>query len=100
MARREGKVLKSIAISPDRVLGDEFIADFVAEVRGYLSRYRGNRIIQAQLGEIAGVEFGPTDIVQHHVNVFGEDLIFWQRRGEGFATLLRRGSVGSRTRRQ
>jgi hypothetical protein len=26
--------------------------------------------------------------VQHYVNVFGEDLIFWQRRGEGFVTLL------------
>ncbi|WP_433263192.1 hypothetical protein ACQPZF_31545 [Actinosynnema sp. CS-041913] len=40
------------------------------------------------MGEMAGVDFGPSDIVQHHVNVFGEDLIFWQRRGEGFATLL------------
>jgi hypothetical protein len=87
-ARRKGEVPKTITISPDQVLDDESIADFVAEVRGYLSRYRGNRIIQAQLGEMAGVEFGPSDIVQHHVNVHGEDLIFWQRRGEGFATLL------------
>jgi hypothetical protein len=87
-ARRSGEVLKTITVSPDRKLDDESVADFVAEVRHYLSRYRGNRIIQAQLGEMAGVEFGPADIVQHHVNVFGEDLIFWQRRGEGFATLL------------
>jgi hypothetical protein len=87
-ARRNGEVLKTISISPDQELDDESIADFVAEVRGYLSRYRGNRIIQAQLGEMAGVEFGPSDIVQHHVNVHGEDMIFWQRRGEGFATLL------------
>ncbi|PPK70849.1 DUF4365 domain-containing protein [Actinokineospora auranticolor] len=43
---------------------------------------------KAQLGEMAGVEFGPWDIVQHQVNVHGEDLIFWQRPGEGFATLL------------
>lgn len=87
-ARRNGEVLKTITIRPDRELNDESIADFVAEVRDYLSRYRGNRIIQAQLGEMAGVEFGPSDIVQHYVNMHGEDLIFWQRRGEGFATLL------------
>ena len=87
-ARRNGEVLKTITIDPDQELDDESITGFVAEVRGYLSRYRGNRIIQAQLGEMAGVEFGSSDIVQHHVNVFGEDLIFWQRRGEGFATLL------------
>jgi hypothetical protein len=87
-ARRERKVLKTISISPDQELDDDSIADFVTEVRSYLSRYRGNRIIQAQLGEMAGVDFGPSDIVQHHVNVHGEDLIFWQRRGEGFATLL------------
>ena len=87
-ARRKGEVLKTIIISQGQKLDDESITDFVAEVRRYLSRYRGNRIIQAQLGEMAGVEFGPSDIVQHHVNVFGEDLIFWQRRGEGFATLL------------
>ena len=82
-ARRSGEVLKTITISPDRKLDDESITDFVAEVRRYRSRYRGNRIIQAQLGEMAGVEFGPSDIVQHHVNVYGEDLIFWQRRGSG-----------------
>ncbi|MEV0053525.1 DUF4365 domain-containing protein [Saccharopolyspora shandongensis] len=87
-ARRNGEMPKTIIISRDQELDDESIADFVAEVRNYLGRYRGNRIIQAQLGEMAGVEFGPSDIVQHHVNVFGEDLIFWQRRGEGFATLL------------
>ncbi|WP_460718363.1 DUF4365 domain-containing protein [Nocardia heshunensis] len=87
-ARRNAEVLKTITVDSERKLDDESMADFVAEVRAYLSRYRGNRIIQAQLGEMAGVEFGPSDIVQHHVNVFGEDLIFWQRRGEGFATLL------------
>ncbi|RZQ59309.1 DUF4365 domain-containing protein [Amycolatopsis suaedae] len=87
-ARRDGKVLKTITISRDQQLDDGSMADFVAKVRGYLGRYRGNRTIQAQLGEMAGVEFGPSDIVQHYVNVHGEDLIFWQRRGEGFATLL------------
>ncbi|WP_209621410.1 DUF4365 domain-containing protein [Saccharothrix coeruleofusca] len=87
-ARRNGEVLNAITISPDQKLDDESIADFVAEVRRYLSRYRGSRIIQARLGEKAGVEFSPSDIVRHHVNVYGEDLIFWQRRGEGFATLL------------
>lgn len=87
-ARRAGVVLKTITIRSAQELTDESMEEFVAAARGYLSRYRGNRIIQAQLGEMAGVEFGPSDIVQHHVNLFGEDLIFWQRRGEGFATLL------------
>jgi hypothetical protein len=77
------QVLKTIAISPDQELDDESIADFVAEVRGYLSRYRGNRIIHAQWGEMAGVEFGPSDIVQHHVNVYGggSDLLAAPGRG-------------------
>jgi len=87
-ARHKREVLNVIAISSDQVLDDDTLADFVAEVRKYLSRYRGNRVIQAQLGEMAGVEFGPSDVVQHYENVDGEDLIFWQRRGEGFATLL------------
>lgn len=64
-ARRNGEVLNAIAISPDQELDDESIANFVAEVRRCLTRYRGNRIIQARLGEKAGVEFGPWDIVRH-----------------------------------
>ncbi|MCP2099771.1 protein of unknown function (DUF4365) [Actinosynnema pretiosum] len=87
-ARRGGDVLKSIVINSDQKLDDESIVDFVVEVRGYLSRYRGNRIIQAQLGEMASVEFGLPDIVQHYTNAHGEEMIFWQRWGEGFATLL------------
>jgi hypothetical protein len=87
-ARREGKLLKTITVSREHILDDASISSFVSDIRSYLSRYRGNRAIQAQLGEMAGVEFGPSDIVMHYVNVYGEDLIFWQRRGEGYATLL------------
>src|SRR5690606_7510581 len=44
--------------------------------------------LRIRLGEMAGVEFGASDFVMHFVNRWGEDLIFWQRRGEGYATLL------------
>ncbi|EWM11799.1 DUF4365 domain-containing protein [Kutzneria sp. 744] len=82
-ARRNRKVLKTINVVHQ--VDDDSMADFVAQVRAYLHSYRG---IHGPLGEMAGVEFGPTDVVQHHVNIHGEDMIFWQRRGEGFATLL------------
>ncbi|OKJ65178.1 hypothetical protein AMK27_05015 [Streptomyces sp. CB02009] len=61
----------------------------MASARSYLGRYRGNHAIRTQLGEMADVEFGPADDVLHFVNDCFEDLIFWQRRGEEFATLLR-----------
>jgi hypothetical protein len=87
-ARRESKVLSTIPVSSDDFLDDASIADFVAQARHYVSRYRGNQAVRTQLGEMAGTEFGPSDIVLHFVNEFGEDLIFWQRRGEGYATML------------
>jgi hypothetical protein len=87
-ARREHKNLRSIAVDPNNLINDQTIADFVEQARRYVSSYRGNQAIRAQLGEMAGVEFGPSDSVLHFINEYGEDLIFWQRRGEGYATLL------------
>lgn len=87
-ARRKRKLLKTVPIEAVDVLSKETMADFVADNRLYVSRYRGNQAMRSQLGEMAGVEFDPSDIVMHFVNSFGEDLIFWQRRGEGYATLL------------
>ncbi|MGW0595425.1 DUF4365 domain-containing protein [Streptosporangium sp. NPDC002607] len=87
-ARRERRILKAIAISAEDLLNDASMADFVFQARGYASRYRGNQAIRIRLGEMAGVEFGSSDIVKHFVNVHGEDLIFRQCRGEGYATLL------------
>ncbi|MGW6896281.1 DUF4365 domain-containing protein [Streptomyces sp. NPDC054919] len=87
-ARRERAVLRTVAISATALLDHETLADFVSSARNYLGRYRGNHAIRAQLGEMAGVEFSASDDVLHFVNDCFEDLIFWQRRGEGFATLL------------
>jgi hypothetical protein len=87
-ARRESRVLRTIAVSPDDVLDDASIADFVFRARHYVSRYQGNQAVRTQLGEMAGAEFGASDIVMHFINRYGEDLIFWQRHGEGYATLL------------
>ncbi|MEU0185445.1 DUF4365 domain-containing protein [Streptomyces sp. NPDC006207] len=87
-ARRERKRLSTIRISTDRLLDDDTLANFVAVARHYVGRYRGNRALRTQLAEMAGVEFGSSDLVRHFVNDCGEDLIFWQRRGEQFATLL------------
>jgi hypothetical protein len=87
-ARREHRVLRTIVVGPDDFLDDNTIADFVNQARRYVGRYQGNQAVRTQLGEMAGVEFGPSDIVLHFINEYGEDLIFWQRRGEGYATLL------------
>lgn len=87
-ARRQRRVLKSIVIDEARVLDDGTVAAFVVAARHYLSRYRGNQALRARIGEMAGVEFEASDIVLHFVNEHGDDLVFWQRQGEGYATLL------------
>jgi hypothetical protein len=87
-ARRERRVLKTVTISTEDLLDDGTMVDFVVRARSYVGRYRGNQAVRTQLGEMAGVRYGQSDIVRHFVNEHGEDLIFWQRRGEGYATLL------------
>jgi hypothetical protein len=87
-ARRERTQLRTIKISAAATLDQKTMAAFVSSARKYLGRYRGNHAIRVQLGEMAGIEFDPSDDVLHFVNDCFEDLIFWQRRGEEFATLL------------
>ncbi|GLY06297.1 DUF4365 domain-containing protein [Actinoplanes sp. NBRC 101535] len=87
-ARRNRLVLKTIVVDEEDRLDDTTVTDFVQETRRFLNRYRGNLALRARLGEMAGVEFDSFDVVMHFINELGEDLIFWQRRGEGFATLL------------
>jgi len=87
-ARRDRTTLKTIRVSSKALLNDRSLPDFVSQVRRYVGRYRGNRALLTELGEMAGVDFDPSDLVLHFINIHGEDLIFWQRRGERFATLL------------
>ncbi|WP_371593163.1 DUF4365 domain-containing protein [Streptomyces virginiae] len=87
-ARREQTTLKTIRVSSEAQLNDRSLSGFVSQVRRYVGRYRGNRALLTELGEMAGVDFDPADLVLHFINIHGEDLIFWQRRGEDFATLL------------
>lgn len=87
-ARRQRNVATVIQISASARLDDASLPDFVLRARGYANRYQGNQALRTRLGEMAGVEFGPSDAVMHFVNRHGEDLIFWQRQGEGYATLL------------
>lgn len=87
-ARRERKVLTTIKVSTADRLDDASLADFALQARRYANRHQGNQALRTRLGEMAGAEFGPSDIVMHFVNRWDEDLIFWQRQGEGYATLL------------
>lgn len=87
-ARRRRETLTAIEVSSENRLEDASLAGFVIQARQYASRYQGNQAIRVRLGEMAGAEFGASDLVMHFVNRWGEDLIFWQRRGEGYATLL------------
>lgn len=87
-ARRGRRVLATIEVSAADRLDDASLADFALKARRYANRHQGNQGLRTLLGEMAGVEFGASDIVMHFVNRWGEDLIFWQRQGEGYATLL------------
>ncbi|GAA2333096.1 DUF4365 domain-containing protein [Dactylosporangium salmoneum] len=87
-ARRELVLLRTILVSKEAVLDEQSLDDFVTETRRYVNRYRGAHAMRTQLSEMSGADFGPSDIVLHFINYVGEDLIFWQCRGEGFATLL------------
>jgi hypothetical protein len=87
-ARREQTVLTKVEVSAADLLDDASLGHFAFEARRYAHRHKSNQALRTELGEMAGVEFGVSDIVMHFVNHWGEDLIFWQRRGEGCATLL------------
>ncbi|WP_051798214.1 hypothetical protein [Catenuloplanes japonicus] len=81
----------AVLIGDDAVLDAATVDDVVAQVRGALVRDRARQAIRARLGEMSGAVFGTADEVLHFTGVHGDDLIFWQRPGEGFATLLRSG---------
>ncbi|MCO6009733.1 DUF4365 domain-containing protein [Actinoallomurus purpureus] len=87
-ARRERRVQTTIEVNTADRLDDASLADFVSQARRYANRYRGNQALRTRLGEMAGIDFDASDIVMHFINHWDEDLIFWQRRGEGYATLL------------
>ena len=87
-ARYAGESLSRIGISSSAKLDESTLDAFVAEVRRYVGRYRGGQAVRTHLGEMAGVDFDPSDQVLHFVNEYGEDLIFWQVKGEDHATLL------------
>jgi hypothetical protein len=87
-ARRNRVTLTTIKVNSADRLDDASLDAFVLQARQYANRYQGNHALRILLGEMAGVEFGASDIVLHFVNIHGEDLIFWQRQGEGYATLL------------
>ncbi|MFI6321711.1 DUF4365 domain-containing protein [Nonomuraea sp. NPDC050556] len=87
-ARRDREALTTITVNSTNQLDDASLAAFVLQARQYANRYQGNQALRIRLGEMAGVEFEASDLVVHFVNRWGEDLIFWQRQAEGFATLL------------
>jgi hypothetical protein len=87
-ARRNRKKIKSVSIRRSSVLDDSTLAAAVHEVRKFLTIYHGNRAIDARVAEMAGIAWDPQDWLQHFVNEFGEDAVFWQRPGENFARLL------------
>ncbi|QRN80852.1 MAG: DUF4365 domain-containing protein [Nocardiopsis sp. BM-2018] len=87
-ARREGEERATIGISANARLDASTLDAFVTEVLDYVGRFRGMRAIHTRLGEMAGVEFAPSDVVMHFVNEHDEVLVFWRRLGEHGATLL------------
>ncbi|WP_063760517.1 DUF4365 domain-containing protein [Streptomyces sp. NRRL S-241] len=84
----EGRRPRTIKLPDDAVLDETTLANFVGKARAYVGGYRGRNAVLAHLGEMAGVTFDRSDHVLHWVNQFEEQLIFWQRPGEFYATLL------------
>ncbi|WP_240958458.1 DUF4365 domain-containing protein [Streptomyces barkulensis] len=85
---REGHRQRTVRVPAAAVLDDTTLASFVDTARAYVGGYRGRNAVLAHLGEMAGVTFGPSDHVLHWINEFEEQLIFWQRPGQSYATLL------------
>ncbi|OPC82196.1 hypothetical protein B4N89_15750 [Embleya scabrispora] len=86
--RHKGSRPRTIRLPATSVLDTTTVASFVDRARAYVGGYRGRNAVLSHLGEMAGVAFDPADHVLHWVNEFDEQLIFWQRRGEPYATLL------------
>lgn len=87
-ARSKRETLRTIKIGSNARLDEQSMSIFVAETRRYAACYRGAQAIHTHLSEISGVEFEPSDQVQHFINDCDEYLIFWQKQGEDYATLL------------
>ncbi|MFJ6936679.1 DUF4365 domain-containing protein [Streptomyces sp. NPDC101132] len=87
-AGHERRQLRTIRLPEAAVLDDATLAAFVDKARAYVGGYRGRNAVLAHLGEMAGVTFDRSDHVLHWVNEYDEQLIFWQRPGEFYATLL------------
>ncbi|GLY23718.1 DUF4365 domain-containing protein [Micromonospora sp. NBRC 101691] len=81
-----GRTLKSIWLEK-KVLDDNTIDGFTSTVCGYVGRYHGHQAIRARLSDMVGADFEERDRVEYFRNEHDEDLIFWQRPGEDFATL-------------
>ncbi|MFE5540135.1 DUF4365 domain-containing protein [Streptomyces sp. NPDC056492] len=79
---------RTVRLPGTAVLDDATLAAFVDKARAYVGGYRGRNAVLAHLGEMAGVSFDRSDRVLHWVNDCDEQLIFWQRPGEPYATLL------------
>jgi hypothetical protein len=67
-ACRDRVALKTIRVPSEALLNDASLPDFVSRVRQYVGRYRGNRALLTELGEMAGVEFGTADLVMHFMS--------------------------------
>ncbi|MTE21223.1 DUF4365 domain-containing protein [Streptomyces sp. TRM43335] len=79
------KTAKSIVVPRESVLEDASLDAFVQKMRNYLARERQG---VGRWADMAGVEFAPNDIVKFFENEVAEPMVFWQRRGEPYATLL------------
>ncbi|MFC7261255.1 DUF4365 domain-containing protein [Streptomyces lutosisoli] len=84
-AQAQRKTLKSVVLSRESVLNDDTVDDFVRRARRYVELEREGL---GRWADMAGVEFGETDIVKPFENEYGEPMVFWQRKGIPLATLL------------
>ncbi|RLV08985.1 hypothetical protein CTZ27_09715 [Streptomyces griseocarneus] len=84
-ARALRKTAKSIVVSRESVLNDASLDTFVQDMRHYLAREREG---VGRWADMADIEFAPDDIVKPFENEHFEPMVFWQRKGEPFATLL------------
>lgn len=84
-ARRLKKDIKSIKLVKDSILNDGTITAFALRARLYIAE-AGD--FHKFLTKISGIQFDITDYLAYFQNIFGEQMIFVQKRNEDAATLL------------
>ena len=84
-AKRSNKEVRNIKVEKEKILNDRTIIAFSLRARLYIAE-AGD--LHKFLTKISGVQFDITDYLAYFENLFGEQMIFQQKRDEEAASLF------------